>query len=208
MPDQGISKSQIWYGDLIYADINGDGIYGSSYDYKFTGTSTMPKYNFGLQMSASWRDFDFSMLWAGSAGFDLYWAQNGFNLSTTGYGSSIGKRVANNHYFYNESGASGASNNLNGLYPRLKPTGNDSQNKASSTFYLYKGDFIKLKNLSFGYTLPQEISRKIFTQRIRVYFSAENLLTITSYPGQDPEIGSNIGYPSLRQLSFGANITF
>lgn len=209
MPDQGISKSQIWYGDLIYADVNGDGIYGSSYDYKFTGTSNTPKYTFGLQMSAAWRDFDFSMIWAGSAGFDLYWSQFGFNQPSTGYGSAIGKHVADDHYFYNEGNSSaGTANNLNALYPRLKPSDNSSQNKASSVFYLYKGDYVKLKNLSLGYTLPQAVAQKIFTQRIRVYFSAENLFTITSYPGQDPEIGSNIGYPSLRQLSFGANITF
>lgn len=209
MPNQGIDKNQIWYGDLIYADSNDDGIYGNTYDNRLTGSSATPAYNFGLELSASWNRFDVSMLWAGSAGFDLYWAQFGFNQPSTRYGSAIGQRVADNHYYYNEGNASDPTpNRLDGLYPRLRMNENDAQNKAASTFYLYKGDFLKLKNLSVGYTLPAAVSKKVFAERIRLYFSGENLLTITSFPGQDPEIGSSIGYPSLKQISFGANITF
>lgn len=209
MPNQEIDKNQIWYGDLIYADVNGDGIYGNTYDNRFTGTSATPTYNFGLQISASWKNVDISVLWAGSAGFDLYWAQFGFNQPSTRYGSAIGQRVADDHYYYNEGNTSDPTpNNLGGTYPRLRMNENDAQNKAASTFYLYKGDFLKLKNLSVGYTFPSALSKKVFAERIRLYFSGENLLTITSFPGQDPEIGSSIGYPSLKQISFGANITF
>lgn len=209
MPNQNIGKNQIWYGDLIYADVNGDGIYGNTYDNQFTGTSMTPKYTFGLQLNASWNNFDVSMLWSGSAGFDLYWAQFGFNLPTTGYGSALGQRVADDHYYYGEGNASDLTpDNLTGKYPRLLNNSNAAQNKAESTFYLYNGNFLKLKNLSVGYTLPVTISQKVFAERVRLYFSAENLFTITSFPGQDPEIGNSIGYPSLKQLSFGANITF
>lgn len=209
MPNQNIGKNQIWYGDLIYADVNGDGIYGNTYDNQFTETSMTPKYTFGLQLNASWNNFDVSMLWSGSAGFDLYWAQFGFNLPTTGYGSALGQRVADDHYYYGEGNASDPTpDNLTGKYPRLLNNSNAAQNKAESTFYLYNGNFLKLKNFSVGYTLPATISQKVFAERVRLYFSAENLFTITSFPGQDPEIGNSIGYPSLKQLSFGANITF
>lgn len=209
MPNQNIGKNQIWYGDLIYADVNGDGIYGNTYDNQFTGTSMTPKYTFGLQLNASWNNFDVSMLWSGSVGFDLYWAQFGFNLPTTGYGSALGQRVADDHYYYGEGNTSDPTpDNLTGKYPRLLNNSNAAQNKAESTFYLYNGNFLKLKNLSVGYTLPVTISQKVFAERVRLYFSAENLFTITSFPGQDPEIGNSIGYPSLKQLSFGANITF
>lgn len=209
MPNQNIGKNQIWYGDLIYADANEDGIYGNTYDNQFTGTSMTPKYTFGLQLNASWNNFDVSMLWSGSAGFDLYWAQFGFNLPTTGYGSALGQRVADDHYYYGEGNASDPTpDNLTGKYPRLLNNSNAAQNKAESTFYLYNGNFLKLKNFSVGYTLPATISQKVFAERVRLYFSAENLFTITSFPGQDPEIGNSIGYPSLKQLSFGANITF
>lgn len=209
MPNQGIDKNQIWYGDLIYADVNGDGVYGNTYDNQLTGTSMTPKFNFGLQLSASWNNFDISMLWVGNAGFDLYWNQFGFNQSSVRYGSAIGQRVADDHYYYNGGNTSDPTpNNLTGKYPRLRMNANDAQNNAASTFYLYNGNFLKLKNLSVGYTLPATISQKVFAQRIRLYFSGENLLTFTSFPGQDPEIGNNIGYPSLKQISFGANITF
>ena len=209
MPNQNIGKNQLWYGDLIYADTNGDGIYGNTYDKELTGTSMTPKYNFGLQLNVSWNNFDVSMLWSGSAGFDLYWAQFGFNLPTTGYGSALGQRVADDHYYYGEGNASDLTpDNLNGKYPRLLNNSNAAQNKQESTFYLYNGNFLKLKNLSVGYTLPSNISGKVFAERIRLYFSGENLCTFTSFPGQDPEIGNSIGYPSLKQISFGANITF
>ena len=62
-PNNNIGKQGLWYGEYIYADSNGDGIYGNSYDSEFQGCSTMPKYNFGLYMSADWNNFDLSMNW-------------------------------------------------------------------------------------------------------------------------------------------------
>ena len=59
-----------------------------------------------------------------------------------------------------------------------------------------------------GYTLPQSITKKIFVSRLRAFVSMDNILTITKYPGLDPEIGSSIGYPLMRQISFGGQITF
>ena len=64
-PYNNIAKNALWYGEYIYADANGDGVYGNSYDSEFQGTSTTPKYNFGIQASANWKDFDFSMTWGG-----------------------------------------------------------------------------------------------------------------------------------------------
>ncbi len=77
-----------------------------------------------------------------------------------------------------------------------------------SNAWLYNGSYVKLKNITLGYTLPEHIANKIYTQKVRLYFSAENLFTITSYPGVDPEMGGDTSYPLMRQLSFGANITF
>ena len=66
-PNKTIGKNNIWCGDYIYADLNGDGKYGNSYDYRFQDVSKDPKYTFGMQMSASWNGFDISMNWAGAA---------------------------------------------------------------------------------------------------------------------------------------------
>ena len=69
--------------DYIYADLNGDGIYGNVYDNDFRGCSSVPKWNFGALLSAGWRGFDFSMNWYGVVGNKLYFYRNGHNASTT-----------------------------------------------------------------------------------------------------------------------------
>jgi hypothetical protein len=81
-------------------------------------------------------------------------------------------------------------------------------NRIQSDWNEYKGDYFKLKNIQIGYTLPQRISSKFFVNKLRAFVSMDNILTITSYPGLDPEIGTAIGYPLMRQISFGGQITF
>ena len=97
-PRQNVSKSGIWYGDYIYADLNGDGVYGNDADNEFQGCSNVPKYNFGLQASANWKGFDFSMNWSGAAGFKIYYYRLALNSSATIKGYAIGEAIANDHY--------------------------------------------------------------------------------------------------------------
>jgi TonB-linked SusC/RagA family outer membrane protein len=208
MPNQGVGTNKIWYGDYIYADNNGDKIYGNSYDRKFTGTSTMPKFTFGSQMHFNWKDFDLNLIWSGQAGCKIYWLEGGYNSSVTRIGFQIGELVANDHYFYNEADPNDPANHVNATYPRLKMSEGDSQNTVGSTRWLYDGSFVRLKNLTLGYTLPKQISKKVSAERIRFSFSAENLFTISSFPGLDPEMGGNTNYPLMKQLSFGTIITF
>ena len=73
---------------------------------------------------------------------------------------------------------------------------------------LQKGDYIKLKNLTIGYTLPAVLSKKVYAQNIRFFASGENLFTITGYEGMDPEMRTAVGYSTMRQYAFGVNITF
>jgi TonB-linked SusC/RagA family outer membrane protein len=208
MPNLTTAKNKIWYGDYIYADSNGDKIYGNTYDKNFTGNSSMPKFTFGSQMNFSWKDFDLDMIWSGQAGNKLYWLERGYNSSTTRTGFQIGAMIENDHYFYNDTDPNDPANNINASYPRLKLNESDGQNSQSSTRWLYNGTFVRLKNLTFGYTLPAKIAAKIYTQKVRLYFSAENLLTFTKFPGLDPEMGGYTNYPVIRQIAFGTNITF
>ena len=67
---------------------------------------------------------------------------------------------------------------------------------------------MKLKNLTVGYTLPTLISQKIYAEKIRLYFSGENLFSIDSYPGVDPEQGASPKYQPIKQFAFGVNVTF
>lgn len=206
-PYNTVAKNALWYGEYIYADANGDGIYGNSYDSEFQGTSTTPKYNFGLQATAYWKDFDFSMSWGGSAGFSLYYYATSRNSSATVYGYAIPDKVANNHYFYDPENPMDPRTNLTSKQPRLVNV-SGAQSSASSSLHLEKGDFVKLRNLTLGYTLPKVISKKFYVERLRVYATGENLFAITGFSGQDPEMRTAVGYSTMRQYAFGVNVTF
>ena len=206
-PYNNIAKNALWYGEYIYADANGDGVYGNSYDSEFQGTSTTPKYNFGIQASANWKDFDFSMTWGGSAGFSIYYYGKARNSSETTYGYAIPDAVADDHYFYDPENPSDPRTNLSSKQPRLVNV-SGAQSSASSSLHLEKGNFIKLRNLTLGYTMPKSISKKFYVERLRVYASGENLFAITGFSGMDPEMRVSMGYSTMRQYAFGINLTF
>lgn len=81
------------------------------------------------------------------------------------------------------------------------------QNKYESTHWLFNGNYLKLKNVTFGYTLPKAWTNKISAQTVRLYVSAENVLNFNSFMGQDPEVGAT-GYAPNKSVAIGANITF
>lgn len=94
---------------------------------------------------------------------------------------------------------------------------NSTDNNKASDRFLENGSFFRLKNIQLGYTLPQALTRKAYMQKVRVYASATNLLTITGYKGYDPDIicgdvyyqGVDWGqYPSTRQFNLGLQVTF
>jgi hypothetical protein len=168
----------------------------------------MPKFTFGSQMNISWKNFDLNMIWSGQAGVKLYWLERGYNSSVTRIGFQIGKMIEKDHYYYNEADPENAANNISASYPRLKLNESDSQNTQASTRWLYDGSFLRLKNLTIRYTLPKKVAVGICTEQVRLFISAENVFTFTSFPGLDPEMGGNTNYPVLRQIAFGTNITF
>ena len=204
----------LWYGEYLFADLNGDGNYGNSYDRKFTGKSAIPKYNFGLSVSANWNGLDFSMTWAGAAGFWYYLRERGANVNNISTQTNVLPTDARNMFYYlaydRETGTplwDDPSNNLTAPYARLR-TGSDTPYAANEQ-YLYNASYLKLKTLQIGYTLPKAWTDKIYVNRLRVFASGENLLTITDYPGVDPEQGAGLNiYPISRQLSLGVNVVF
>lgn len=208
-PANAIRNNAIWYGDLIYADLNGDGDYGNSYDRYFTGTSSLPKFVFGLNAQFSWKQFDLSMIWAGAAGHEYYWNSDSYNNSVVRNGFAFNTLYSGDHYFYDPNNPSDPRTNISSANTRLKPSGSDPQNAGvPSNHWLYNASWVKLKNLQVGYNLPEAWAKRAFMQRARIYFSGENLLLITSFPGLDPEIGSGLGYPTMRQFSLGVNLGF
>lgn len=206
-PAKGIGKSEIWYGDVIYADLNGDGIYGDDNDRDFQGSSSTPKYYYGLQASASWKGFDFSMSWAGAAGFKISWWEQSLNSTRLTRCYGIGKDVAADHYFYDPENPSDPRTNINSENTRLT-IGGTAQTETSSQLWLHNGNYLKLKNLTIGYTFPTKWMQKLYVKNLRIYATGENLLTITKFKGLDPEMVAGNGYLPIRQYAFGINVTF
>lgn len=206
-PVNTIGKGQLYYGDFIFADRNGDGIYGNTYDQFLTNTRTEPKYTFGLTLNASYKGFDLSMIWAGMADMQFYWNQGGYNNTTVRNGNAVGTRYGDDHYYYNDADPNDPANTINGTFPRLKYN-NDNINNTVNTFWLYNASWFRLKNAQLGYTLPAELTNKFSVSRIRFYFTGENLLTFTAFPGLDPELGADMGYPTMKQFALGVNVSF
>ena len=211
MPNKTVAKDKIWYGDYIYADENGDGIYGNDYDYTFQGASMTPKFYYGFQFNAGWRGIDFSMNLAGAGGNKIYWRYLGFNCYSTRGDTTLPFDIAYDHYFYDPDNPSDPRTNTTSKHGRLTNNYGGEQNGGSvySTHWLYKGDFLRIKNITLGYTFPEQFTRKFAMKDLRVYFSGENLFTFTKFPGIDPEFTDTMNYYSqLRQLSLGVSVKF
>ncbi|MBQ9891861.1 MAG: TonB-dependent receptor [Bacteroidales bacterium] len=195
-----VSRNTLWYGDVIYADTNGDGNYGDTNDAFFSGHSYTPKVNAGFNLSLEWKGIDFYMLWAGSFGHYFIWPTS----PSLDPGYNTYQFVVDNRYFYDPENPSDPRTNINSKFPRMKSrTGG-----TSSDLWEYKGDYFKLKNVQIGYTLPSTWMRKIRVDRLRIYATADNILTFTKFPGLDPEIGTSVTYPLMKQYAFGLQLTF
>jgi TonB-linked SusC/RagA family outer membrane protein len=215
-----INTSTIWYGEILMADTNGDGNYGSDEDREFTGKSSLPRYGFGINLSAAWKGIDLSMNWAGNAGGYTYLYSRGFNQAILTEPSDVMPANARELYYYCDPVAAGtvydASNtydpandpdaNINAEYSRLKTGGGIY---VSNDAYLFSTTYLKLKMLQIGYTLPKQWTQKAKASKLRIFATGENLLTLTNFPGVDPEIGGGFNvYPIARMLSAGFSITF
>lgn len=219
----GPEAANIWYGQVLMSDENGDGIYGGTDDNVFTGKSTTPKWIFGLNMNAEWKGFDLSMNWSARLGSFHYINDRGANSSLFANIQDVMPADAwSMYYFYNAVAAyndfhgTGATYdpaadpdaNINAKYPRLL-TG--SSMMTASTFYLYNTSYMKLKSLQIGYSLPKKWLGSSGISNLRVFLAGENLLTIKSkdFPAVDPELGSSlIVYPIARLVSGGVTVTF
>ena len=206
-------------GDIMYADINGDGKMdnGSNTlddmgDLKKIGNNT-PRFRTGITLDAQWKGFDFSMFWQGVLKRDFDPGENSMVFwGTTGSGQWWSTSFKDHmDYFRAEDTASPLGANVNAYYPR--PLFNNKNHK-TQTAYLQNAAYMRLKNLQLGYTLPKSLINKIGLQNVRVYVSGENLLTITGLSDtMDPEtagIGKQGGtvYPLSRVYSFGLSVNF
>lgn len=189
-------------GDLLYKDVNGpdgvpDGII-NNYDKEIVSDGPNPKYLFGINLNAAWKGFDFSILMQGSMGAKVYWQELAYNTPTVRKGYQINKEVADGRWYEGRTDAT---------FPRLVEYNSSKLNQQQSDFYLQNKDFLKIRNIQLGYTLPKAWTTACQIERIRIYGSLENFFTFTNYKGFDPEV-SGMKYPSMRQAVVGLNVTF
>ncbi|MDN3491570.1 SusC/RagA family TonB-linked outer membrane protein [Winogradskyella bathintestinalis] len=185
-------------GDFRWKDLDDDGDIDSD-DRDFLGSS-IPKFTFGLTLNLDYKNFDFLVFVQGATGNKIFQGLRRLDISNANYQTSaLGRWVGE-----------GTSNS----YPRL--TTNDTNNNFSnpSDFYLEDGDYLRFKTIQIGYTLPSDLLNKYGIDRIRIYFTTENLFTFTKYSGYDPEIGGGIFgidrgyYPQAQTNQLGINLQF
>ncbi|SNC61524.1 TonB-linked outer membrane protein, SusC/RagA family [Hymenobacter gelipurpurascens] len=186
-------------GDIRFKDINGDGVI-TDLDRKFIGNPN-PNFSFGLTNTLNFKNFDLSFFIQGVQGNDVY------NLNRYITESALYSTTNGTTRILNRWTGPGTSNDI----PRAI-NGDPNNNLRVSTHYIEDGSYVRLKNLTFGYTLPKTVMSRISATQIRVYFTAQNLATLTKYTGYDPEVsasGVDLGiYPQARVFMGGLNIGF
>ena len=196
-PDYFATYQRPELGDFLYRDANGDGKLDTN-DRVEIGHGNVPRITYGANLGASWNNFDFSVLFQGVADYKVYYNNQAFRFVTV-MGQSLIKDITDNSWT--------PENPYNSKYPLLRNNANGKNNIASDAF-VHNVAYFRCKNIQLGYTIPRDVTRKFFVENLKVYASIDNLFTITDFPGLDPEVGANVGYPSVRQYSIGLNISF
>ena len=202
-------------GDIMYADLNGDGEISNGAntladhgDLKIIGNNT-PRYNYGITLDAAYKGFDFSVFFQGIGKRD-YWVSGAYFWGATGGMWQSAGFTEHWDFFRGEDNPLGA--NLNAYYPR--PLFTSGKNMQTQSRYLQDASYLRMKNIQLGYTLPKSITSKAGMQSVRVYVSGDNLATISSMSKIfDPEtIGGAWGdgklYPLSKTISVGLNVNF
>lgn len=214
--DQGTG---IWYGDYIYEDVNGDGVIDEK-DRIYLGNPE-PKFTFGFNNSITYKDFDFNLFFTGSVGNKVfnYLGQQQSNPCDRWVMLKSVRDFAK-VTLIDPNGESTLDNmhvsNPDAKTYRIDQSSSNNNNRMSNKF-VEDGSYVRLKNVSLGYTLPRMLTKKWSIENLRFYVNIQNLFTITKYKGYDPEVGSyNQGvllrgvdyarYPSQRIYTIGVNL--
>ena len=194
LPGYNATTTPFHAGDAKYIDNNGDGVIDDK-DRVYLG-STIPKINYGINLTAYLKDFDINLFFQGVGGNKIY-NQMRHRLESNGSTSVLAPIMAD----------AWTENNPDGSSPNPK----NSVNYYVSDRFLESGAYFRLKNLQVGYTLPQKVLGKSGFQNVRFYAQISNVFTITKYSGYDPEVNGGVdygNYPQAQSFLFGVNVSF
>ena len=186
-------------GNIRYLDIDGDGKITASNDRVRLGNS-LPEMQYGGSLWGEWKGFDFNLSFQGIGHQRAYWSWPGTPFNYQAYASPL--NLIESHW----NPTATDEENAKAKYPKL--TTNNANIYANSDFYLFNGAYMRIKNITLGYTLPSEITKKLYVNTLRVYFSANDLPAFSKYPkGYDPEWNRS-GDLLLSSYIFGLNVSF
>lgn len=205
-PKNDLVQSKIAVGDAMYKDLDGDGnltVLGDGTegagDMVYLG-NTNPRYNFGLNLNAEYKGFDFGAFIQGVGKRTMFLEGEASKPFAAPWYQSA-------EYWY---GKTWTPERTDAKYPAITNDGKKDYNYYVSTNTKHNVAYVRLKNLQFGYTIPKKHLQKFKLEKIRVYFSGEDLFEIHNAPGGwDPEEGGGyVSYPFARNYSLGVNIVF
>ena len=220
---QGNAAQPTQPGDRKFKDVNGDGHITA--DDRTSLGSPIPKFYGGFNLDLAYKAFDFNAFFYGSYGNKIfnYQARNLESFQAPGF---VGIQNVSVDYYQNHWSPTNPSDR----YARVNYNDDVSANNVASSVYVENGSYLRLRNVTLGYTLPVDIAKKLTLHKVRLYLSVQNLFTITKYSGLDPEIGQPTGtdpnnnnssgsnptasgvdvgtYPSSRYYTVGLNVTF
>ncbi|MFI3304485.1 MAG: TonB-dependent receptor [Rikenellaceae bacterium] len=179
-------------GDLVYIDSNNDGQINEE-DRVYCG-SGLPKYEIGLTLNATYRNFDFYMQWYSALGHEI---MNGAKMVTYAY--------ATNKDLVSQWSEVNPESNI----PAYRGNQSEDENYRGYTdLWLEDGSYLRLKNITLGYTIPMKIVSKWGLSKLRFYVSVQNLFTLTSYTGYNPEVGGSVISRGVDSANYPASVTY
>ena len=197
--DNHATQNGAGLGRIRWKDLNSDGVINEQ-DQEWI-YSPVPDFTWGLNIYLQYKNIDFTMFWQGVQGVDVIsdlkretdlWS--GLNISNLNKGDRLLDAWT--------------PNNMGSNIPAISTMDNNNEKRVSS-YFVENGSYAKLRTIQLGYNFPKSITDKLYMQRLRIYLSAQNLLTIKSskFTGVDPE-NANFGYPIPVNVTFGLNVSF
>jgi len=194
-------------GDIKYKDVNGDGVIDDG-DRVAIGATRRPNLIYGIGASASWKGLDINVHFqgAGKSTFFTY-GKTVYAFSEGEWGQVLKGVMGDNRWISADISGDPATENPNASYPRLS-FGSNPNNFRESTFWLRNGQYLRLKTVDIGYTLPKQLVNRIKTNNIRVFMVGTNLFTWSKFKLWDPELATPRGedYPPSKSVTLGISV--